>query len=769
MYKLLILFLGLIIPVSLSAHEINGQVCDVTNKPIPYANIILLARDSSFVTGTVSDSLGKYVFKELKGTDFILKCSSLGYKTIYKVISDSICNFMLQKEAITLKEVEVRAKMPVYHTVPGGYSTNVQNTILSDLGNADDVISSMPRVHGDNGNFIIFGKGIPEIYINNRKVNDKNELYRLESQNIKSITILTTPGAEYGSETNSVILIKTKKTRGQGISTNIDNYITQGHKTSINENAYINLRKKKWDAFANFGYIHNNSYGKQNVEQNINGNQNKINEKYSDYRYKGKGSYLNVKLGTDYLLNNSNSLGVSCTIDKSLKNPTSLMAYQDFVSIDNSQEDNIDYNTRFNTKSDPSCELNGYYEGQISKVNISFNTTYLRNKNDIHGITCENSNSLGSRIISTHKLRRNNMFASKLVLTYPFSKNFRMDLGYENYHSRIHQSYDNKEDIIESSVDKILENNLALFSTLSYTLDDFGINAGLRYEHVNRKYYQNGIKNNDQSHVYNQLFPTISASYDAEPLQLELSYSTTATRPTYDELSNIVAYNSRYLYEGGNPLLKTTFEHSLDFEAIYQFINLSLSYEYDRNPIVSWGKRYGNTSDIILLTNTNINKEQYLLGTLALTPEIGIWHPSLEFDYQKQFIDHTGLPDRFEKPCFQISIDNKFAFKNHLMLGSDYSYHTTFNDGYAKSYNNGALNFFVSKEFFKRVLFIKLYFYDVFNNKKDKNYLYTPFYNVLQTKKSDSRRIMLTVSFRMNNVHKRYKGTGAGNSEKSRL
>ena len=45
---------------------------------------------------------------------------------------------------------------------------------------------------------------------------DRSELDRLQSDNIKSVEVITNPGARYAASTRAVIRITTKKIQGEG-------------------------------------------------------------------------------------------------------------------------------------------------------------------------------------------------------------------------------------------------------------------------------------------------------------------------------------------------------------------------------------------------------------------------------------------------------------------------------------------------------------------------------------------------------------------------
>ena len=71
---------------------------------------------------------------------------------------------------MNLQKVIVKAVRPRTKLTHGGFQTQVQGTLLSDVGMVSDLLKQIPRVRVNaDGGCSIFGKGTPEIYINGRK------------------------------------------------------------------------------------------------------------------------------------------------------------------------------------------------------------------------------------------------------------------------------------------------------------------------------------------------------------------------------------------------------------------------------------------------------------------------------------------------------------------------------------------------------------------------------------------------------------------------
>ena len=202
-----------------NAQGISGRVIDEQSQPMPFANVVLVNRsDSAFVAGAVTKDDGTFSISTDK-QDGLLKVTSVGYQTQYvQTRQGNVGDIQMQPDEQTLGEVVVKGSRPQYKMTTGGMTVDIQNSMLKDVGTADDVLSMLPRVQGEDGNFTVFSKGTPEIYINNKKVQNARELKQLKSTDIKSVDIITSPGAKYNAEVGAVIRIKTKKHQGDGIS-----------------------------------------------------------------------------------------------------------------------------------------------------------------------------------------------------------------------------------------------------------------------------------------------------------------------------------------------------------------------------------------------------------------------------------------------------------------------------------------------------------------------------------------------------------------------
>lgn len=74
------------------------------------------------------------------------------------------------------------------------------------------------NVQNKDGKPQAFIGGAPEIYINERKVQDYSVVENLPVTQIKEVKVIHHPGAEYGNNVGCVLLITTKKTCKDSLS-----------------------------------------------------------------------------------------------------------------------------------------------------------------------------------------------------------------------------------------------------------------------------------------------------------------------------------------------------------------------------------------------------------------------------------------------------------------------------------------------------------------------------------------------------------------------
>ena len=242
--------IGLMLGAALThAQNLTGKVIGEKKEPLAYANVILQTADSAFLAGTTTDWEGKFELV-LHEKAKLINFSFVGYTSVVKeIIKHDLGEIQLLPDAQLLGEVVVKGYLPKTQAKGDAMVTTVSGSVLEKAGTAENLLDKIPNVTAQNGAVTVFGRGTPEIYINGRKVRNQQELDQLSSDNIKSVEVVSNPGARYDASVKAVIRIFTKKVAGEGFG--FDNRALVRHINEYGWAAYdqlnFNYRKNGFD------------------------------------------------------------------------------------------------------------------------------------------------------------------------------------------------------------------------------------------------------------------------------------------------------------------------------------------------------------------------------------------------------------------------------------------------------------------------------------------------------------------------------------------
>ena len=206
--------------VAKAQQTIRGWITDEQRLPIEYANVIALSvRDSSLVTGAVTDNAGKFLLTlPANSNQVFLRVSGIGYEqrnVFLPLIADTL-QLKAESETKTMEGVTVTAQRPKMAIRNDALVTTIIGSSLAKAGSGNDVLKRIPLLSGKEGSYSVIGRGAAVIYINNRKITDATEIERLNSSDIKDIEVVTNPGARYDATVSAVIRIHTVRKVGDG-------------------------------------------------------------------------------------------------------------------------------------------------------------------------------------------------------------------------------------------------------------------------------------------------------------------------------------------------------------------------------------------------------------------------------------------------------------------------------------------------------------------------------------------------------------------------
>jgi hypothetical protein len=366
------------------------------------------------------------------------------------------------------------------------------------------------------------------------------------------------------------------------------------------------------------------------------------------------------------------------------------------------------------------------------------------------------------------------MAAGKLILTYPVWRGM-LSFGSEVTSTESHGHNYNEENIIPEADNVTDEKNIAGFAEyeLSFKLQRsmVSLNAGLRFEHVSNDVTQLGRSMPELSRIYNDWFPNLSAAWQQGKWGAQLSYSQRVTRPPYGWLTSVVVYDSRMLYEGGNPLLRPSVRQSLDLNLTYSWLTFVTGYTHEKDLFSHTAQVYDADREIAIFRPMNFDHQDRVYATLVTSPKFGIWQPTATLHYYQQIFDAEsyGVPEKLNKPEFSFDLKSWFVLNATAKALVQVNY--TGSNHWAFMYRNSnfAVNLRIQKNFCGGRLAASLFANDVFRTSRTK---LTTYYEIGSTAQNDygyTQQVGVTLSYNFNATRSKYRGTGAGNEEKARL
>ena len=747
-------------------RHLKGRMIDEQQQPLAYANISLLnPADSSLIGGGVSNEAGDFVIP----TDayrVIVKCSFIGYETIWHTCEvGDIGSIQMKSDSYTLKGVTVKGSKRLVSSTDKGLVVNVQGTVLEQFGSVNEMLTHLPLMMS-NGE--IAGHGKPEIYINNKKVRNIQELDRLRADEILSAEIITNPGAEYGADITSVIRLKTVRKAGEGWSGNFSTSYRQGKEYYGNVNAALNYRLHNGMDFFVRGYL-TDQHARIDATANDQLQASSVWDYHKEASWLFKMKYYFADLGWNWEINDNHSIGLTYTAFNYIGNSTTLREMDEQTWQDGMLVDGGHSITNTLTRPRMTHAINTYYVGNIGKWNLDFSADFYDAKSvqDMDGGT-ENTTSVNSQTKT-----KNQLLAEKLVITAPVS-NGELTFGEEV------SLVDRTHDFIQSgfSSDSHIQQQTSiwsLFANYSLQLGKLSFNAGLRWQNEYNCYDVDGQRNDEMSPNYSVLIPRFSASYRTEKWHHKLSYHCSRSNPSYGLLSSSVNYRSKYEYDTGNPFLKPQTLHNISWSSSWKWFYVEAFYQYYKNSIRSFQTAYDdvNHPGVVIMDYRNTPKQEYYGLTLNFTPKFGIWqlNYSTDFYFCNDDVYPLGITHKWNGLIANFTLDNTFTLPHSWFFNASGSFAPYYESGPSQTKATGFINLQLSKQFLKnKSLSVAILANDILHTQYTERTAYGGINIRTQySEYKDSRRIGINVSWKFNATRSRYKGSHAGQSERVRL
>ncbi len=576
---------------------VNGKLVDAKNQPMSYASVTLMRKDSSVVSGDLSQDDGSFSISSVPAGDYLLRVEAVGVKTKFTTVSITAENpivnvgkIKIQSSETSLKEVSVVGERPVMELKVDKKVFNVEKNTTTAGGSAGDVLQNVPSVSVDaDGNVSLRGKSDVTILIDGKPStllgsDVASALQALPASSIESVEVITNPSAKYDAQgTTGIINIITKKDGRFGMNGNIT--LGAGTNDKYNGNFGINARKGKWNVFLNSSARINNTWNDvttdrhdalptaagdtqsyhtfEHVPRKHSGVFNTIGASYDPNKYNSFTLTENVNI-MQFGFTDASNYSVLSHRNESGDTLMKQYRYTDFSVNLVSLSSALDYKHKFKKKDE---ELS---------VDATYSTTDIRRKQDYTTTNFDNGSALANIYQHSPATGTNSSFNAWADYTDPlFTKNGKLGLGVK---AQVNWFNSNNNPTVESNGSQPVFDS-TLYSDYNYTqriyaayanwsdqLGKFSYQVGLRAEDAMYDGYGRVPAYASFQNSFFNFFPSAFISYQLPNQQsIYLNYSRRTNRPGFMQLLPFKDLSNPGTVNMGNPALIPEFINNIEF------------------------------------------------------------------------------------------------------------------------------------------------------------------------------------------------------------
>lgn len=572
--------------------KLVGRVIDSeTGKGLEYASVSLFSvRDSSLVTGGITDLEGKFSIDTKPGRFYVsIQFISYAEKIIDNVnISKSggavdLGQIKVEPDIETLSEVVVTAEKDQMEMTLDKRVFNVGKDLSNAGRTAADILDNVPSVAVDqDGNVSLRGSENVRILIDGKPsgligISGTDGLRQLQGDIIENIEVVTNPSARYDAEGNAGIIniiLKKKREGGFNGSVTLDTGFPDNHGASVN----FNYRLNKVNFFGNYSFRYRDVPGfGDSFQQFFSEEGTTITDQQLDFTRGGFSN--NFRLGTEWLIDDNNTLSVSYLYRVSDGNNERETFYRDFgtqgellsESFRVENEDEQDFNNEYGL----SYTKNFEKTGRKLTADIQYrNNSEIELANITEDILFDSEQAIS--LVADQRSDNEEQEESwlfQLDYVHPLSKTSTFEVGYRGNLRNLANDY-----LVETFIEDDWVTDTNLSNNFRYDEDVHAAYA-MYSNKINKISYQLGLRaeatsidiellqtNESFPKDYTNLFPSAFFTYEIkEGSSLQSSYSRRIRRPRSRNLNPFpfTIGDNRNL-RTGNPDLDPTFTDSYE-------------------------------------------------------------------------------------------------------------------------------------------------------------------------------------------------------------
>jgi outer membrane receptor protein involved in Fe transport len=775
---------------------ISGKVLDEkTGEFVEYAVVsVFKQKDSSLVTGSITDAQGVFAIKDLPYGMYYIEASFIGYDKfrLNKILISP------QKPAVNVGEIKIMpASTNIGEVVVTAENNEIEYkidkkvvTLGQDMTSAGGPVSqaleNTPSIEVDiEGNVTLRGSSNFKVLIDGKPsvLQGSEALEQIPASSVQSVEIITNPSAKYDPDGSvGIINLVMKKQKQKGFNGIINASV--GTRNKYSTDFLLNLRKEKMNFFLGGEYSNFSMHNEGSSERRIYG------EDTTFYTLSNREGIFHrtgysVKAGADYYISDKSTITIQGSLGKrdfnidfdswfhEYTNPMDSDLY--YIENNLSPHGNHYYNFSLDYRKEydnPLHELKAsvYFAQAVQTENQEINEQFTDSNWQPVG---QNTDLNRSRQETPDKNIR-----AQVDYVYPINKDSKIEVGFQSRWDMDNGDYifenfdpDRGEWIYDSSLSNTmdyLDAIQSLYGTFTGKISKIGYQAGLRAEYDNRYLKQITL---EKAYRYEKIhfFPSFYVTYELpKQMQVQLSYSRRIERPDERDLNPFKEYMDNQNMRVGNPGLIPEFTNS--FELNYQlpfkknFISLETFYRRTNNVITRYTV-YDSINNVFINTRQNANNDQSfgaeLMANLAFTKW---WQFNLTGNLFKYTLSGENEGEYITRSTTSWGGNGTMTFKMkwdmRIQLMGMYRGPRLSLQGERKSFF--FTNVAVRQDLFDKRLSITLNVRDIFRTSKYSSTSTGSNFYTFNEYRRESPMVMLMLSYRINNYKQKKNANGTG-------
>lgn len=731
--KNLIATLLMFITMQAMAQGVTGRIVDEHNQPVPFVNVVLLSKgDSTFIKGDVTDEAGLFSL-QTSCKDGIVRCSCVGYQTVYRNYNGTDCGLISMKESTTeLNGITVKGKRPTVKIDLNKITVDVSHSYLQYLGKVTDILGKIP---GLTPNLQLLEGGTPTFVLNG-KVAGKKELAAIPASEIKNIVVDSNPSIEYSAGNKGVVYITTKTALGNTLSCEISNTSVFARNYMDMANITVNEKYGKVSNLLTVGYSCLKTTQIDNTTENIYLPEKNL-ESEKERHTHGKGKAFDWFYSMNWDISKRQSLGIQYTgnIGKTnLKEPTWQTINGEEMTFAQRKKGNDCMH---------SASVN--YRNEIDSArNLSFVADYTFRRSDDTG--------LASTVppVATGSYGKYHIAGARLSYS---SRRKWADIAMGTFLSAMNNKgeYAYNTDTEKYNTDEHL---FGVYLSLSKQFRGFHLQGGFRIEADHRKLDSSAsgiFADSTEWHIFPNL---IIKKTLTEKSSIGLTVGQTIARPSFSDLNPGLYYYDAISYKVGNPHLKSTI--TTDVKLSYNYGNLFTSVAYNRSQdkiiqLPAWTEKTIDNKNIKWMP-LNFNKASGIVATAIYYYSFGPVQGDITGAFTKPFVraSYMGEQHNWNSPSWYFSLNAQCSLGRHSLVALDGSFDSGGTSMLFEHEKSWVMNLTYMHRMLKNKLTLIVALNDMFHTDRGNNW--TMKYNNLKTTMNtngDTRSLMVKLTYNL--------------------